>query len=134
MKTYFLERLEKADTYILGRLWFEGEAVYTLELPWKNNKKDISCVPAGIYNVELTYSTKFKKKLWMLKDVPNRTGIRIHNANFVRELKGCIAPGLNKQDIDGDGIIDVVNSKKALSLMRDLMDNKFKLEIIWNLK
>ena len=28
MKTYLLERIEKADTHTLGRLWFGGEVVY----------------------------------------------------------------------------------------------------------
>ena len=132
MKTYLLERIERANTHTLGRFWFEGEVVYTLELPWKENPSNISCIPVGEYEVELTYSPAFKKMLWLIKDVPDREGIRIHTANYVRELRGCIAPGLNKQDIDGDGIIDVTNSKKALSLMRSEMPDKFKLEIIWN--
>ena len=132
MKTYLLERVEKEDTHTLGRFWFEGEVVYTLELPWIDNAPFISCIPAGSYEVELTHSPAFDKKLWLVKDVEDRSGIRFHAANFVHELEGCIAPGLNKQDIDGDGIIDVINSRKALALMRDNIDDKFKLDIIWN--
>ena len=132
MKTYLLERIEKEDTHTLGRFWFNGNTVYTLELPWKNNEKNISCIPTGLYEVELTYSPRFKKMLWLVKDVPNRSGIRIHPANYVHQLHGCIAPGLNKQDLDNDGTIDLVNSKKALSWMREEIAEKFKLEIIWN--
>lgn len=132
MKNYLLERIEGTETYTLGRFWFEGEIIYTLELPWKDNEPFISCIPEGTYDVELTYSPKFKKMLWLIKDVPGRTGIRIHPASFVSDLEGCIAPGLNKQDLNGDGVIDMKNSRKALSLMRDLMPEKFKLDIIWN--
>ena len=127
----FLERQYKKDC-TLGRFWVNDTAVYTLELPWKNNQSGISCIPEGVYNVEKTYSPAFKKQLWLIKDVPNRSGIRIHATNYVRELKGCIAPGLEMFDIDGDGIIDVSKSNKALDLLYTLLPDKFKIEIIEN--
>lgn len=64
----------------------------TIELPWLRNKRNISCVPEGRY--ELKKGMTQKRGLHIrLKDVPDREGILIHPANdAARELKGCIAP------------------------------------------
>ena len=86
----------------------------TVELPWENNQKQISCIPEGKYFCKIHTSAKFGWTLW-LQDVPNRTAILIHAANYVRQLRGCIAPGMEHKDIDGDGIIDVARSKEAMS-------------------
>jgi len=86
----------------------------TLELPWKDNKQDISCIPIGTYGYEKWFSPKFKTTVFRLLHVPGRTNILIHPANYVRQLRGCIAPGLNKKDIDGDGKLDVTKSRQAL--------------------
>lgn len=126
-----LKRDYKGDKCTLGKLYFADEVVETLELPWKDNQPKISCIPEGTYDVERTYSPAFKKDLWLVKNVPGRSGIRIHTANYVSELLGCIAPGLLRHDINNDGIIDITNSKKALSLMNSIIPDKFKLEIKW---
>lgn len=133
MKTYLLERLYTDENVTLGRFWFEGEVVYTMELPWKDNKPNVSCIPEGVYTVVKEYSPHFKKDLWELKNVPKRSECKFHSASFVRNLKGCISLGLNKQDIDNDGIIDMKNSRKAMTLFHELVKETFKVEIIWNL-
>jgi len=86
----------------------------TLELPWKDNQQNISCIPEGVYAFEKWISPTFKMTVLRLLHVPNRSNILIHPANFVRELRGCIAPGLSMRDIDGDGKLDVVKSRQAL--------------------
>jgi hypothetical protein len=65
----------------------------TLERPWLDNRNSISSIPAGIYEVEFTRSPKFKRLMLEVLKVPNREGIRIHSANFYRELEGCLAVG-----------------------------------------
>jgi hypothetical protein len=126
-----LKRDYKGTDCTLGKLYFGEDFVETLELPWKDNEPRVSCIPEGIYEVERTYSPSFKRKLWLVKNVPNRSGIRIHSANYVSQLLGCIAPGLTRHDLNGDGIVDVTNSVKALGLMNDSIPDKFTLEIIW---
>lgn len=118
----------------LGKLLVTDEKglenqVATLELPWKENKTNVSCIPEGTYKVVKTYSPRFKKKLWLVKGVPGRSGIRFHPANFVRQLQGCIAPGLTHYDIDGDGIIDITNSRKGMALLNAVLPDKFELRI-----
>lgn len=64
----------------------------TIELPWRANKPNISCIPEGRYQLEKRYSLKFKWHLHLM-NVPNRSLILIHPANnALAELKGCIAP------------------------------------------
>jgi hypothetical protein len=76
-----------------GHLFYEGEYFKsTLELPWRGNAQDISCIPPGLYEIAFTHSPKFKRVTLEILNVPNREGIRCHPANHVRELLGCIAP------------------------------------------
>lgn len=67
---------------------------HTIELPWKENKTKISCIPEGRYELVKRYSRKFKEHL-MVKGVPRRWFILLHPANdALSELSGCIAPVL----------------------------------------
>lgn len=93
-----------------------------LELPWRDNQRRISCIPAGIYKARKHKSPRFGWSLW-LQDVPGRSEILIHPANKVTQLLGCIAPGTDLRDINNDGYLDVINSKKAmLEIMHALKD------------
>ena len=47
-------------------------------------------IPAGTYPVESTWSPKFKKFLPLIKDVPERDGIRIHKGTISEHSKGCV--------------------------------------------
>jgi hypothetical protein len=64
----------------------------------------------------LTMSNRFKRKLWEIKNVKGRAGIRIHSANKASELHGCIALGMSRVDIDGDGVMDITRSRGAMDL------------------
>ena len=79
---------------------------YTLELPWLDNKARISCIPKNIYNVEKRTSTKYKEHFHIL-DVPNRSYILIHNANYVTQTLGCVLVGKTLTDINND-VIDII--------------------------
>ena len=47
-------------------------------------------IPALIYKVVVTMSPRFGKLLPLLRNVPNRTGIRIHGGVKPEHSKGCI--------------------------------------------
>lgn len=76
-----------------GEIRMEGELVcYAIELPWKDNTRNISCIPEGNYPMAKRYSKRFGWHI-LIKDVPGRSGILIHPANdALKELQGCIAP------------------------------------------
>ena len=134
-KKALLVRTDEDNDQTLGVFIFESKEgkkikLFTMELPWKNNARSISSIPKGTYKVITTMSPRFKKDMWLLLDVPGRDGIRIHSANYARELNGCIALGMSKSDIDGDGNIDIVASKKAMDLAFEHLGESFELEII----
>ena len=105
-----------------------GWRCMTLELPWKDNKKDISCVYPGIYLCEKRHSNK-NGDVFELKNVINREYIQCHSANFTKQILGCIAVGDSIKDIDKDGILDVANSKKTHNKLMSLLPKVFLLEI-----
>lgn len=108
-----------SDNATYGELTCGNVLVYTIELPWRDNKNSISCIPEGVYKVENRVSPS-QGKCYRLIGVPNRSQILIHSANYTRELRGCIAPGLDQKDLDNDGIIDNVSSKLALEKLLKL--------------
>ena len=100
----------------------------TLELPDKGNQRSISCVPEGEYDV-VKRTSPGRGEHFHIKDVPNRTWILIHSANFVEQLLGCIAVGLAHTDINGDGFRDVTRSKKTMKDLVKILPDRFKLKI-----
>lgn len=104
----------------------DNEAVfscYTLELPWLNNAKSISCIPAGKYFVDKQYSGHFGVDTFTVNKVKDRTYIRIHPGNFTSDIQGCILLGESIKDINNDGIIDVINSKDTIDALKSVTDS-----------
>ena len=98
-----------------GQLLLKGERIsYTIELPWKNNLPQVSCIPEGRYELEKRFSLKFGAHLQVM-NVPGRELILIHPANVaLEELKGCIAPVLV---LTGEGRGE--RSCAALSILKE---------------
>ena len=73
----------------------------TLEEPWKDNQKGISCIPEGRYRCTRYISPKLKRRgskdpeVILLHDVPNRSYVQIHVGNTLEDVKGCIMTGEN---------------------------------------
>ncbi|WP_257667264.1 DUF5675 family protein [Parapedobacter tibetensis] len=76
-----------------GVLKHQGKPVcQTIELPWRNNRRWVSCIPEGRYRLFRRMHFKHGDQL-AVANVPARSSILIHPANFaVTELQGCIAP------------------------------------------
>lgn len=81
------------DEGVNGTLFCQGKFVCnTIELPWRDNKPEISCIPEGTYDLSLRTSQRYGEHLHVL-GVPERKWILFHPANIaLKELKGCIAP------------------------------------------
>ena len=125
----------------------------TLELPWRNNAKGKSCVPAGTYIFRWRKDSPKHGACYEADpddEAPNRTNVQIHSANlagdvdkgYVSQLEGCIAPGMAigtfKAGSSPAGKLDqsgVVGSKKAnADLVSMFKMEPFKLEIQWESK
>lgn len=84
------------DKSIIGKLYFNGEFYgHTLELPWKDNEKRVSCIPKGVYEVKKrhTEESKYKYEHLHILDVENRELILMHVGNYPKNSKGCILLG-----------------------------------------
>ncbi len=135
-----LIRTVQGDQGTFGRWVLGGRTWPSLELPWRDNKPYVSCIPADQYLCELTYSKTFKRLLYIITNPPKgRSGLRVHGANwagdiikgYYSQLLGCMAPGLRyAQMVPDDGEKDwkpqwaVTSSKKALSQMMKLLNGE----------
>ena len=90
-----------SDLSTLGELFLNGERMCdTLENPWLDNQKNISCIPAGIYDVRLRLARESATRDYLhllIQDVPNRSFILIHRGNFPSQTQGCVLVGLGSQ-------------------------------------
>ena len=100
---------------------------YTLERKSK-------LVPVGQYDLDLTYSPKFKKKLPLVhnKSVSERRGIRIHAGNTVNDTEGCILIGnissltdrrISESNIAVNQLVNAMNGKPVKLSIRDVQSN-----------
>jgi len=133
MKTAFIKRLD-IGTETLGDFLCENFMCKTLELPWKDNKNGVSCIPKGEYLVKWTFSPLFKKHTYEVQKVKGRSGIRIHKGNYASMKKsdvlGCILLGSSHADINKDGIVDIINSTATINKFEKFMNKEdFKLII-----
>lgn len=91
-----------------------GGYIATLELPWRDNHNEISCIPEGAYPYRKAWSPRAKRDVIWIDDVPGRANIQMHPGNYTRQILGCVLPGIGMQDLDGDGIPDVTSSGATL--------------------
>lgn len=96
----------------LGRLFVPKKfSCSTLELPYKGNEPDKSCIEEGLYRYRKAPSPRLRGRIVIWIDgVPGRSSIQIHPANYVFDILGCIAVGDGHVDINKDGMPDVTNS------------------------
>jgi hypothetical protein len=106
----------------------------TLELPWLNNKPNVSCYPGeAVYDVEKYKRPNGRWAFWV-KNVPGRSGILFHPGNYASIYKtdseGCTLPGMAYDDLNRDGYIDILESQDAMNRLLYLMPDKFKLYVL----
>lgn len=101
----------------------------TLELPWRHNQENISCIPPGVYRCTKWVSPT-KGYVAKLHDVPERSNVLIHVGNTRINTTGCILIGTkfgNLEDLHG-----ILASAAAL---RNFLDDhkeidEWELEVI----
>ena len=109
----------------------------TLERPWADNKRGVSCIPDGEYQVRKWHNDEAEeagKRItynhFQVLDVPDRTGILIHVGNYVDQIEGCILPGTHFADMNKDGLLDIGNSTKTLADMFNKLPDTFTLKVV----
>jgi hypothetical protein len=123
-----LKRVQFGEDFTLGKLYHDEQFIcYTLEdkvrevigepvSAWKVAGQ--TAIPAGVYNVIITMSTRFKVRLPQIMDVPGFSGVRIHTGNSSADTEGCILVGSG-----WDGKSNWISgSKLALSMLFPLLE------------
>jgi hypothetical protein len=101
-----------------------GRELKTIERPWLNNARRVSCYPEGAYIVKYlprSGSGKYKR-VWHVQNVPNRSGILFHGGNFVRHSLGCTIVGSRHGWLSKT--LAVLGSKIGLDVMREELEGK----------
>jgi len=93
-ETVHLKRVILHPEYTAGVILVHDRPIcVAIERPWLDNKRRVSCIPEGIYSLNLKHHSPKFGKCWHVQGVPDRDHILFHVANRVSELLGCIAPG-----------------------------------------
>lgn len=102
MKRLIITREPSSDEGTFGRGVLDADLSWDfIELPWRDDMPSVSCVPIGVYQASVIVSPHFQRRVYLLSDVPGRSAIEMHPANwagdvtkgFYSDLRGCCAPG-----------------------------------------
>ncbi len=107
----FREAFSSVST--IGQLWLEDKFFcYTLEDQDRRLESGgvkvygETCIPRGTFEVIIDFSTKYKKEMPHILNVPNFNGIRIHPGNRAEDSEGCILVGSKKgKDFVGNSVV-----------------------------
>lgn len=124
--------IPQTPTY--GRLIAVGGAMpemQTLELPWRDNATDVSCIPAGDYTIIRRhvggFATRYKQDYGHdfaleITPVDGRIAILIHIGNWMRNTLGCVLVGLGRNE--GERMI--TSSKDAYLILYEALHPHLK--------
>ena len=112
-----------------GELRCGGKLIcFTIELPWLQNQRSVSCIPEGRYELKLRSAAKRGQHL-LVVNVKGRDGILIHPANDAKkELRGCIAP-VTILTGPGKGSQSRLANEKLKALVLEALNKKEKVFI-----
>ena len=124
-----LERVYLPDRTLGSILWDGNFICKTLELPWKENKRAISCIPEGTYQVIKQPPKETRPyKYFRLPSVPGRSGILIHRGAEPKHSKGCILVASRFIDINTNQP-RLSDSASKLDWMTENLPDEFELLI-----
>lgn len=121
-----LRRIAKRNTYTIGRLLINGEYFCdTLEPKVRDLSKELkvkgkTAIPAGRYRLYLTYSSRFKRILPLVDNVPQFSGVRIHRGNTAKDTEGCILVGYNREV--GKVLDSAVTEQRLMAILQNAVN------------
>lgn len=124
-----LKRNPSSEKSTQGELFYNGiHQCWTLEDVVRDKKIYAqTAIPAGTYEVVISYSNRFKRLLPLLLNVPNFTGVRIHSGNTAQDTEGCILVGNKK---GADSVLESRAAFNALFAKMKSEKSKMFIEII----
>lgn len=124
----------RAGAGTLVRVGHEVEVLYscfTIERPWKDNIPRESCIPAGMYIMKRGWYNRGNYEVFEIVNVIGRSLIKLHKANVMTELLGCIAPGTRLSALGSQWA--VLGSKHAFDQIMECLEghDEARLIIYW---
>ena len=134
-----LRRDRSGDQGTVGLLVADGLApIQVMEPPWRDNARNRSCIPPGVYDVLPHVSPRFGRCL-LVTGVEDRSHILFHAGNlggdvdkgFRSHTAGCLLPGLRRGWMKaGERRQDaVLGSRTATRHLFAWAERPFRLEI-----
>ena len=107
MKLKLVRKFHKGG-FTEGKLYInDGFECYTVEDTDRNLQNGgikvdgVTAIPKGTYDITISMSTRFKKFMIEVLNVPQFKGVRIHSGNSSKDTEGCIIVGsINNRDDD----------------------------------
>jgi hypothetical protein len=145
MKRLVLKRDKSSKTEMQGTLRLGSVTLYSMERPWipsaPGGKPNESCVPAGVYALVPHTRPNGDEVVALLnpglgvyylpEDRPEGVGrylILIHAGNWVKDVVGCIAPGIARAGSPGGPM--VTSSRDAVrKVMSFIGEHPAEIEI-----
>lgn len=134
--TVYLFRVRTSAQGTLGFWLAPGFSARTIELPWRDNRANVSCIPPGEYRAICRYSRKFRHH-YLIQDVPDRGWILTHSGIWAGDAEqgykthshGCIIMGKYHGKYKGQNAVLI--SRATLRAFINFMDRKpFRLNIL----
>jgi hypothetical protein len=113
-KEVTLQRTLLSKYGVRGVMYYQNKRIaHTLENPWIDNQRIISCIPTGKYKVKNDNTGRFK--WWRIYDVPGRGLIEIHEGNNTIS--------------EHNNTLYIKNSLYTLRYLKKILPNNFTLNI-----
>jgi hypothetical protein len=122
MKQPVLERFAHTPMGVFGELTLGDFKCYTVERPWLDNKPRESCIPEGVYSLELGMYNNGGYPAYEIMNVPDRSLIKMHVANNMNDVVGCV--GFGSKLGFYEGLWSVLDSRGAMNGFMKAMDGE----------
>lgn len=138
IKIVEVKRIARLEHATFGVILDDGVPFgVTLELPWKNNQRSVSCIPPSPVDPPLLYLcerfiSRQHGSTFIVMDVPNRSQILCtHVGNSDEDTEGCILVAEEFGVLNGEPAI--LRSRQGFDEFRERLQgvNKFVLRVGW---
>jgi hypothetical protein len=134
--TFQLIRFETGAHGTLGKIIAPDIQCYSIELPWKNNEQNISCIIAGAYPYRKEIHPKFGRCLRLFA-ISEREGVLMHAGSFAGDVSlgwksdssGCVIIGSKIEKIKKQKA--AINSRATLDTLILSLPEKGSVDIKW---
>lgn len=138
--TIKIDRAWRRATYTISRVYINGKrfgdgAVWcacledtdrglsqTMQIAEIRRRKVFgkTAIPSGYYDVTISYSPKFRKRLPLVRNVIGFSGIRFHAGNTPADTDGCLLFGANTK------VGELSNSRYWCNLIQERIEKALK--------